>query len=86
VFRALESGGVYGIIDHAAEPGSGTSTTESQHRIGKEFIVDEVTAAGFVLADEADILANPDDDHAVGIFDPSISGRTDRFVLRFEKP
>ena len=86
IFRALESGGVYGIIDHAAADGSGTSATESLHRIDRQFIVDEVTAAGFELADEADFLANPDDDHTVGIFDPEISGRTDRFVLRFEKP
>lgn len=86
VFRALKSGGVYGIIDHAAVPGSGISATESLHRIDKQFIVDEVTAAGFKLAAEADFLANPDDDHTVIIFNPEISGHTDRFVLRFEKP
>jgi len=86
VFEALESGGVYGIIDHAAESGSGTSATESLHRIDKQFVIDEVTDAGFELADEADFLANPDDDYDVGIFDPAVRGRTDRFVLRFEKP
>jgi len=86
VFRALKSGGVYGIIDHAAVPGSGTSATESLHRIDEQFIVDEVTAAGFVLAAEADFLANPEDDHTVVIFNPAVSGHTDRFVLRFEKP
>jgi predicted methyltransferase len=86
VFEALESGGVYGIIDHAAAPGSGTSATESLHRIDKQFIIDEVTSAGFELADEADFLANPADDHSVAIFDASVRGRTDRFVLRFEKP
>jgi predicted methyltransferase len=83
VFDALKSGGVYGIIDHAAAEGTGTSATESLHRIDKQLIIDEVTAAGFELEDEADFLANPDDDHTVGIFDPSIMGRTDRFVLRF---
>jgi predicted methyltransferase len=86
IFGALKSGGVYGIIDHAAAAGTGTSSTESLHRIEQQFIVDEVTAAGFELAAEADVLANPDDGHTVGIFDPSIAGRTDRFVLRFEKP
>jgi predicted methyltransferase len=86
VFRALKSGGVYGIIDHAAVPGSGISDTESLHRIDKQLVIDEVTAAGFELAAEADFLANSSDDHTLVIFNPQISGRTDRFVLRFEKP
>lgn len=86
VFRALKSGGVYGIIDHAAAAGSGTSTTESLHRIDPQVVIDEVTAAGFELAAESDVLANPDDDHTAMIFSPDVSGNTDRFVLRFEKP
>jgi predicted methyltransferase len=59
--------------------------TESLHRIDKQFDINEVTPAGFELAAEADFLASADDD-PVSVFDPSISGRTDRFVLRFEKP
>lgn len=86
IFRALKPGGVYGIIDHAAAPGTATSATESLHRIDEQFIIDEVTDAGFELAAESEVLANPEDDHSVGIFDASISGQTDRFVLRFEKP
>ena len=86
VFRALKSGGVYGIIDHAAAPGSGIEQTEALHRIGRQFVVDEVMQAGFVLGGEADMLRNSDDDHSLVIFNPEISGRTDRFVLRFEKP
>lgn len=86
IFRALKPGGIYGIIDHAAAAGTGTSTTESLHRIDKQLIIDEVTAAGFELAAESDVLANPDDDHTTAIFGPEIRGRTDRFVLRFEKP
>lgn len=86
VYEALEPGGVYGIIDHAATPGSGSSDTESLHRIDKELVIDELTSAGFELAAEADFLANPDDDHTAPIFDPEIRGNTDRFVLRFEKP
>ncbi|HEX2803953.1 MAG TPA: methyltransferase, partial [Sphingomicrobium sp.] len=26
------------------------------------------------------------DDHALGVFDPAIRGKTDRFVFRFRKP
>lgn len=86
IHRALRSGGVYGVIDHAAMPGSGTSDTESLHRIDRQLVVDEITSAGFELAAEADILANPEDDRSVAIFDPAIRRNTDRFVLRFEKP
>ena len=86
VLMALKSGGVYGIVDHAAAPGSGTSATESLHRIDKQFVIDEVEAAGFAFASEADYLRNSDDDHSAMIFDASMRGQTDRFILRFEKP
>lgn len=86
VFRALKSGGVYGIIDHAARPGSGSADTESLHRIDKQFVVDEVSKAGFTLAAESNVLANSEDDHTSAIFAPDMRGHTDRFVLRFEKP
>lgn len=84
--EALKSGGIYGIVDHAAAPGSGTSATEELHRIDEQVVIDEITAAGFELDAEADFLANPDDDHSLSIFDPGIRGQTDRFVLRFIKP
>ena len=86
VIASLKPDGVYGIIDHHADAGAGTSVIESLHRIEESVIVDEITAAGFVLAARGDFLSNPNDDRAVRIFDPSIRGQTDRFVLRFEKP
>jgi len=42
--------------------------------------------AGFVLVGTSDVLVNPEDDHTLGPFDPSLGRRTDRFVLKFEKP
>ena len=86
VYRALRSGGVYGIIDHAAAAGSGTSAASELHRIDEQAVIDEITAAGFELDAEADFLANPQDDHTLSIFDESVRGQTDRFVLRFTKP
>ena len=43
---------------------------------------------GYALVMEAtsDILRNADDDRNTSPFDPSVRGRTDRFVLRFRKP
>ena len=86
VLTALKPGGVYGIIDHHAAEGAGTSVIDSLHRIEESVIVDEITTAGFELAASADFLSNPDDDRSLIVFNPDIRGRTDRFVLRFEKP
>lgn len=86
VLAALKPGGVYGIIDHEAGPGAGASKVESLHRIEKQTVIDEIEAAGFRLAGEANFLANPTDDHTAAIFAPAVAGKTDRFVLRFERP
>ena len=86
VYRALKPGGVYLIIDHAAEPGSGLRDTEKLHRIDPESIRAEVTAAGFVFEGESKALRNPDDLHKLLVFDPAIRHRTDQVVLKFRKP
>lgn len=86
VLAALKPGGVYGIIDHAAAAGAGATAVETLHRIEKRTVVDEIQAAGFTLAREGTFLANAADDHSAAIFAPAVAGKTDRFVLRFEKP
>jgi predicted methyltransferase len=86
VFAALKPGGVFGVIDHASAAGAGTSAVESTHRIEKSVVINEVRMAGFALAGEADFLQSAADPHTARVYDPSIAGRTDRFVLKFEKP
>jgi predicted methyltransferase len=86
IFAALKPGGVYGIIDHDAAAEAGTTAIESLHRVEKRVVIDEVLAAGFILADEGNFLRNPEDDHTTVVFNSPIEGKTDRFVLRFEKP
>jgi predicted methyltransferase len=86
VFDALKPGGVYLVIDHAAAAGSGLRDTETLHRIDEAAVKKEVEAAGFVLEAESDVLHNPADPHTAAIFDPSIRGHTDQFVLKFRKP
>ncbi len=89
VLRALRPGGVYGIIDHAAAPGRGLEDVQTLHRIERQAIIDEVLAAGFVLAAESDVLASPDDTRDWSA-SPSQAGErrgtSDRFVLRFVRP
>jgi predicted methyltransferase len=86
VFNALKPGGIYIVIDHAAEPGSGTRDTSTLHRIDPAVVKTEVTAAGFVLEGESDILKNPDDPHTARVHDSSVRGKTDQFLLKFRKP
>ena len=74
------------VLDHSAAPGSGTRDVDTLHRIDAETVKAEVIAAGFVLDDESPLLANPDDARTAAVFDPSIKGRTDQFILRFKKP
>lgn len=85
VFAALEPGGFFGVIDHVAAPRSG-DVSNTLHRIETAQIIAEVTAAGFVLDEQSDILHHPEDDHTRNVFDPAIRGRTDRAILRFRKP
>ena len=85
IFKALRPGGVFMVEDHSA-PGTGTSATSTLHRIDPEVVVQEVTAAGFVLEGRSNVLANPADPHTAPVFDPSIRGKTDKFLLKFRKP
>jgi predicted methyltransferase len=86
IFAALKPGGVYLIIDHKAEDGSGWRDTQSLHRMGTEVIVEELTAAGFELAVDSDLLANPDDPRDAMVFAPGTRGATDRALYVFRKP
>jgi predicted methyltransferase len=86
VFDALKPGGVFYIEDHAAAAGAGDTVTATLHRIDPGTVKKEVEAAGFRLEVQSDILAHPEDTHAAAIFDPSVRGKTDKFVMKFRKP
>lgn len=84
VFAALKPGGVYGVVDHSAQDGTGDTVRKSLHRMDKGLVIKEVTAAGFNLAKEGDMLKHPEDLRTESVFKDR--GKSDRFVLRFEKP
>jgi predicted methyltransferase len=86
VFEALKPGGVYFILDHQAGPGTTEAQIAQLHRIEKDKVVAEVTAAGFRLADEGHFLVRPGDDHMKSIFDAAIRGHTDQYALKFVRP
>jgi predicted methyltransferase len=86
IYDALKHGGIYIVIDHAAEAGSGARDTKTLHRIDPAQVRKEVEAVGFRLVAESKVLRNKKDTHTVGVIDPSIRGQTDQFVYKFRKP
>jgi predicted methyltransferase len=86
VFDALKPGGLYIVLDHVAAPGSAPEVTDTLHRIEPSTVRREVEAAGFVYEGESKVLSNSADPHTAGVFDPSIRGHTDQFILKFRRP
>lgn len=86
IYDALKPGGVYGIEDHHAEEDSEARDVKSLHRVDAELVKREILAAGFVFEGESNALRHPEDSRKLSVFDPSIRGKTDRFVFRFRKP
>ncbi len=83
---ALKPGGRFVVVDHAGEPGMDLEATTDLHRINEEFLKTDIEANGFRFLSNEPALRNPDDDRTRIVFDEDLQGRTDRFVLVFEKP
>jgi predicted methyltransferase len=86
LFDALKPGGVLVVVDHYAADGSGDRDSNKLHRIDIATVKSELAAAGFKLEAESDLLRNPSDPRTASVFDPSIQGKTDQFILKFRKP
>lgn len=90
LYQSIKPGGVVGIVDHAALAGTGDSEAidfQGKHRIDEALVIDLFTQAGFKLADQSDLLRNPEDKRDAAFFTDSMKGKaTDRFVLKFIKP
>jgi len=86
LFNSLKPGGLYVVLDHSAEAGSGLRDTNTLHRIDADVVKKEVTAAGFQFVGSSNILANSADTRTGKVFDPAIRGKTDQFILKFRKP
>lgn len=85
VFKALKSGGLYGVVDHSRrhmEP----MTAENRRRADVVQIMKEVLAAGFEFVDYSDVHYRPDDELRYEVGRKTVTGNTDRFTLLFRKP
>jgi len=85
IHAALKPGGRLVIVDHAAADGSGKSAAQDIHRIDEVYTRQDIESNGFRFVTSSDVLRNPEDDRSKMVFDPSIRGKTDRFILLFER-
>ena len=101
-FRALKPGGVLGVVDHRAKPGTDEATMKKSGYLTEALVIDLATRAGFVLEARSQVNANPRDtaDHPNGVWTlPPTNrhddadkaryaaiGESDRMTLRFRKP
>lgn len=84
IFGALKRGGSYGVVDHSAKEGTGDSEAKTLHRMDKLLVIKEATSVGFRLDKEGKMLSRADDTRDFSVV--KIRDRSDRFVLKFEKP
>ena len=84
VFNNLKPRGIFYVEDHSAAPGAGLAATSAFHRMDEDVAKTELTAAGFKLDGEGDLLHNPADNKAAS---NSESGHfvSDRFMLRMKR-
>jgi predicted methyltransferase len=83
-FKVLKPGGIYFVEDHSA-PGTGLSATSTLHRIDPAAVEEQVTAAGFALEAESDLLVNPAD--PLDVNPRAVTeGVSTKFAHRYRKP
>lgn len=92
-FAMLKPGGIYIVLDHSAVVGTGNFAMEQPggpanalHRIDENQVKLDVLKAGFKLVGENNTLRNPKDTRTNRVFDNTIRGDTDQFILKFQKP
>jgi predicted methyltransferase len=68
--RALKDGGVLGVVEHRAKPGTSIETMKKTGYVTEDFVIETAQNAGFQLAARAEINANPKDttDHPAGVW------------------
>jgi predicted methyltransferase len=101
-FRSLKSGGVLGVVEHRAKPGTTKAESIKSGYVDQDYVVKLATEAGFKFAAWEEINANPKDskDHPAGVWTlPPVLrlgdqdrekylaiGESDRMTLKFIKP
>lgn len=86
IHRVLRSGGVLAVIDHQAVAGSGNAAVQTLHRIEPDFAKADIESRGFQFEAASEMLVNDSDDLSMTVFDPTVQGKTSKFLFKFVKP
>ncbi|MFU8878295.1 MAG: class I SAM-dependent methyltransferase, partial [Wenzhouxiangellaceae bacterium] len=70
IFRALKPGGVLGLVQHRAAPGTPREGVPDRGYMTEAHVIELAEGAGFVLEEKAEINANPNDsrEHPEGVW------------------
>jgi predicted methyltransferase len=101
-FKALKPGGVLGVVEHRARPGTSLEEMSKSGYVAEAYVKQLASAAGFRFEAESPINDNPKDtkDYTEGVWTlpPTLAlgdkdrakylaiGESDRMTLRFVKP
>jgi predicted methyltransferase len=101
-YDVLKPGGILGVVDHRAAPGTPFEEQIDSGYLTEEYVVDTATKAGFKLIASSEVNANPKDtkQHPRGVWTlpPTLAlgdqdrdiylavGESDRMTLKFVKP
>ncbi|HEY1998625.1 methyltransferase [Paraburkholderia sp.] len=101
-YRALKPGGMLGVEEHRAAPGTSLQQMIDSGYVTEAYVIEHARAAGFQLAGSSEINSNPRDTkdypHGVWSLPPTYEGgdldrarfaaigESDRMTLRFVKP
>lgn len=102
IYAMLKPGGVLGVVDHRLPEGMDSALEEKSGYMKRSSVVAFAEAAGFKLAGESEVNANPRDTHdyekGVWSLPPTLTnkdvdrekyvaiGESDRMTLKFVKP
>lgn len=101
-FDALKPGGILGVVEHRAKPGTARAEMVRTGYMTEAYVIELAQRAGFKLTGRSGINANPKDtkDHPKGVWTlpPTLRlgeedrakylaiGESDRMTLKFVKP
>ena len=101
-FKALKPGGVLGVVEHRAKPGTSLEETRKSGYVDEAYVKQLATTAGFRFAAASPVNDNPRDtkDYPKGVWTlpPTLAlgdkdrdkylaiGESDRMTLKFVKP
>ena len=85
VYKALKSGGIYGVIDHTRRHMQKLDN-ENGRRVDPVQAILEIEAAGFEFVDYSTLHYRADDELRYEVGRATVTGNTDRWTLKFRKP